>query len=168
MIREARKGSRGCQSGVTRRKLTPSQSPTISLKAAEQIASSSTWKRAAASAGRMIRVARSGACVVVSEPHWGTLAVDATDGGLKRRILAFRCDMQRSGWTGCQLSPLRARVDCSTWVPWSCRTGRWLTGSRPEACGHARRGGRRAELSEDWIGRKGPHSSVSLSSALHS
>lgn len=55
----------------------------------------------------MIRVSRVGARIVVSEPDWGTLAVDAADRSVTRRIANFICDWQvRHGWIGRQLATL--------------------------------------------------------------
>ncbi len=51
----------------------------------------------------LVRVARPGAGVAISDPDWGTLVVDAADRELTRRILTFRCDKQRNGWMGRQL-----------------------------------------------------------------
>lgn len=54
----------------------------------------------------LVRVVRPGGRVVVAEPDYGTLIVDATDRALIQRILAFRCEMTRNGWIGRQLSRL--------------------------------------------------------------
>jgi SAM-dependent methyltransferase len=54
----------------------------------------------------LVRVARPGARVVVADPDWGTLVVDAMDRTLTRRILTFRCEMTRNGWMGRQLPAL--------------------------------------------------------------
>lgn len=50
----------------------------------------------------MIRVLHRGGRIVVSEPDWETLLVDA-DKPVTRRILDARCDCYRSGWIGRQL-----------------------------------------------------------------
>ena len=54
----------------------------------------------------MVRVARSGARIVICDPDWGTLAIDAEDRDLTRRILTVRMDAFRSGWVGRQLPAL--------------------------------------------------------------
>lgn len=46
----------------------------------------------------LVRVARAGARVVVSEPDFGTMVVDAPDQLLTRRILTMRCDTISSPW----------------------------------------------------------------------
>jgi SAM-dependent methyltransferase len=49
----------------------------------------------------MVRVVRRGGRIVVSEPDWETLVVDAADRALTRRILGFWCDrIVRNGWIG--------------------------------------------------------------------
>jgi SAM-dependent methyltransferase len=53
----------------------------------------------------MIRVVHSGGRVVVSEPDWETLLVDA-DRVVTRKILNARSDRFRSGWIGRQLAGL--------------------------------------------------------------
>jgi ubiquinone/menaquinone biosynthesis C-methylase UbiE len=57
----------------------------------------------------LVRVVRPGGRVVVGDPDWGTLVVDATDRTLTRRILAFRGEMGRNGWIGRQLPALASR-----------------------------------------------------------
>jgi SAM-dependent methyltransferase len=54
----------------------------------------------------LVRVARPGARVVVSEPDWETLVVDAPDRAATRRILNARCDRMRHGWIGRRLPGL--------------------------------------------------------------
>jgi ubiquinone/menaquinone biosynthesis C-methylase UbiE len=54
----------------------------------------------------LVRVVRVGGRVVVSDPDWGTLVIDAADRELTRRIVAFRSDQLRSGWIGRQLARL--------------------------------------------------------------
>ena len=56
----------------------------------------------------MSRVVRSGGRIVVSEPDWDTLIVDA-DRDVTRRILHARCDRYRSGRIGRQLAGLFRR-----------------------------------------------------------
>lgn len=56
----------------------------------------------------LIRVAKSGARVVVSDPDWGTLIVDAGDRAITRKLLHFRCDTFANGWMGRQLPGLFA------------------------------------------------------------
>lgn len=51
----------------------------------------------------MVRVTRSGGRIVVSEPDWETLAIDAEDRGLARRLANTICDSHRNGWIGRQL-----------------------------------------------------------------
>jgi SAM-dependent methyltransferase len=46
----------------------------------------------------MVRVSRQGARLVVAEPDWDTLVIDAPEGRLTRAILHFRCDARRGGW----------------------------------------------------------------------
>lgn len=58
----------------------------------------------------MMRVARSGARIVVVDPDWGTLAVDAPDRNVTRKILNFRCDGIRNGWMGRRLFALFQEV----------------------------------------------------------
>jgi ubiquinone/menaquinone biosynthesis C-methylase UbiE len=62
----------------------------------------------AAGVAELVRVTKSGGRVAISEPDWGTLAVD---GGLKEDaspILDFYVDVLRNGWIGRQL-PLLLR-----------------------------------------------------------
>lgn len=55
----------------------------------------------------MIRVAKSGARIVVSEPDWETLVLDCEDRATTRKIVNFICDrMVRNGWVGRQLPRL--------------------------------------------------------------
>jgi ubiquinone/menaquinone biosynthesis C-methylase UbiE len=56
--------------------------------------------------GELVRVARPGARIVVSEPDWETLVVDAPDRAATRRILNARCDRMRHGWIGRRLPGL--------------------------------------------------------------
>jgi len=56
-----------------------------------------------AALAELVRVARPGARLVVSEPGWGTLVVDAPDRALTRAILDAHCDSHRSGWVGRRL-----------------------------------------------------------------
>lgn len=51
----------------------------------------------------MIRVAKAGAYVVISEPDWGTLVINHPDRGLTRKIVNFKCETARNGWIGRQL-----------------------------------------------------------------
>lgn len=51
----------------------------------------------------MVRVGRPGARLVVGEPDWDTLVIDAGDRTLTRAILRFRCDEYHTGWVGRQL-----------------------------------------------------------------
>ena len=53
----------------------------------------------------MIRVVQHGGRIVVSEPDWQTLLVDA-DRAVTRKILDARSDCYRSGWIGRQLAGL--------------------------------------------------------------
>lgn len=55
----------------------------------------------------MARVARSGGRIVASEPDWETLAIDAADRGITRRIVHVIADRSvRHGWIGRQLPRL--------------------------------------------------------------
>lgn len=54
----------------------------------------------------MVRVARRGARITVSEPDWDTLVIDAEDRDLTRRILNAKSDEIRNGWIGRQLARL--------------------------------------------------------------
>ncbi len=54
----------------------------------------------------MIRVARPGARIVVSDPDWETLVIDAPDRDLTRKILNHGCDSVQNGWCGRQLPAL--------------------------------------------------------------
>lgn len=51
----------------------------------------------------LVRVAKPGGRVVVSEPDWGTLAVDGGPKEAARPILDFYVDTLRNGWIGRQL-----------------------------------------------------------------
>ena len=51
----------------------------------------------------MIRVARRGAWIVISEPDWETLVVDMPNKPLTRKILNHFCDETQSGWIGREL-----------------------------------------------------------------
>ena len=53
----------------------------------------------------MIRVVKHGGRIVVSDPDWQTLLVDA-EKAVTRKILDARCDCYRSGWIGRQLMGL--------------------------------------------------------------
>ncbi len=57
----------------------------------------------------MVRVARSEAAIVISEPDWETLVVDA-DPGITRKILNCGCDTTPNGWIGRQLPALFAKA----------------------------------------------------------
>jgi SAM-dependent methyltransferase len=61
----------------------------------------------------MVRVSRSGARLVVAEPDWDTLVIDAPDRRLTRAILHFRCDTWREGWAGRRLRSLLADAGLS-------------------------------------------------------
>jgi SAM-dependent methyltransferase len=61
----------------------------------------------------MARVIRSGARLVVAEPDWDTLVIDAPDRRLTRALLQFRCDAHREGWAGRQLRRLLADAGLS-------------------------------------------------------
>jgi ubiquinone/menaquinone biosynthesis C-methylase UbiE len=55
----------------------------------------------------LVRVTRPGGRVVISEPDWGGVIVNAADRKLTRTLLEYRCDrMTRSGWIGRQLPGL--------------------------------------------------------------
>lgn len=54
----------------------------------------------------MIRVTRPGGRIAVSDPDWGTMAVNGHDRALTRRILGFACDSAPDGWMGRQLPGL--------------------------------------------------------------
>jgi SAM-dependent methyltransferase len=54
----------------------------------------------------IIRVARPGAQVVICDPDWETLAIDAVNKKITRQIVNYRCDVFRSGWIGRQLPAL--------------------------------------------------------------
>lgn len=57
----------------------------------------------------MQRVTRGGGRIVVSEPDWETLAIDAQDRVLTRQIAHAICDNHRNGWIGRQLPGLFAK-----------------------------------------------------------
>jgi ubiquinone/menaquinone biosynthesis C-methylase UbiE len=57
----------------------------------------------------LVRVVRPGGWVVVGDPDFGTLVVDATQRNLTQRILTFRCEMVRNGWIGRQLPAFAQR-----------------------------------------------------------
>lgn len=57
----------------------------------------------------MVRVAKSGASIVVSEPDWGTLVIDNPHKELTRKILNFGCDTTPNGWIGRHLPSLFKR-----------------------------------------------------------
>ncbi len=54
----------------------------------------------------LARVCRYGGRVVVSEPDWGTLAVDVEDRDLARRVLAAIAERVPCGWIGRRLAAL--------------------------------------------------------------
>lgn len=54
----------------------------------------------------MLRVARPEARIVIAEPDWETLVVDASNRALTRSILNFSCDSIHNGWLGRQLPVL--------------------------------------------------------------
>jgi ubiquinone/menaquinone biosynthesis C-methylase UbiE len=56
--------------------------------------------------GELVRVARPGAPIVISEPDWETLVIDAPDRGLFRRLVAHDADRHQQGWIGRQLPRL--------------------------------------------------------------
>ncbi|MEM7482397.1 MAG: methyltransferase domain-containing protein [Acidobacteriota bacterium] len=60
----------------------------------------------AAAVAELMRVCRPGRRVVVSEPDWGTLAVDIDDAALARKVLAAACDLVPQGWIGRRLPGL--------------------------------------------------------------
>jgi ubiquinone/menaquinone biosynthesis C-methylase UbiE len=53
----------------------------------------------------LVRVARRGA-IVISEPDWETLVIDAPDRSLVRRLVAHDTDRHQQGWIGRQLPRL--------------------------------------------------------------
>jgi ubiquinone/menaquinone biosynthesis C-methylase UbiE len=57
----------------------------------------------------MIRVVRSESSVVVADPDWETLVIDAADRAVTRRILNFNCSFAH-GWMGRQLPGLFRRA----------------------------------------------------------
>lgn len=56
----------------------------------------------------LVRVTRPGGRIVVFDPDWDTLIVDAPDRGLARRIRDFNCDRHADGWSARQM-PRRLR-----------------------------------------------------------
>lgn len=62
----------------------------------------------------LVRVARSGARITVSEPDWETLIVDSDDRLRTRQILDARCDQIRHGWIGRQLIGLVSEAGLDT------------------------------------------------------
>ncbi len=54
----------------------------------------------------LVRVARPGARIVVFDPDWDTLVVDAGDKELTRRLVTLISDNHRNGWMGRQLRTL--------------------------------------------------------------
>ncbi len=54
----------------------------------------------------MIRVARPEARIAVTDPDWETLAIDAPNRDLTRKILNHLCNSTRNGWCGRQLPAL--------------------------------------------------------------
>jgi len=65
----------------------------------------------------LVRVARAGARVAISDPDWDTIVIDAADRELTRQIVAFRCDTLRNGWMGRQHTALASQcglVDVTT------------------------------------------------------
>jgi SAM-dependent methyltransferase len=56
-----------------------------------------------AALAELVRLARPGARVVVSEPDWETLVVDAPDQAFTRVVLNARADWPRHGWIGRRL-----------------------------------------------------------------
>ena len=54
----------------------------------------------------LVRVARPGARIVVAEPDWDTLIVDAPDRAATRQVVHRKCDTVRHGWMGRQLPGL--------------------------------------------------------------
>ena len=57
----------------------------------------------------LVRVTRQGGRVVVFDPDYDTLVVDAADKKLTRRIVAFISDSHREGWMGRRLRALAAQ-----------------------------------------------------------
>src|SRR5262249_15158211 len=54
----------------------------------------------------MVRGARPGARIVVADRDWETLAIDAPNRAITRKIVAFHCDSGGSRWIGRQLRRL--------------------------------------------------------------
>lgn len=52
----------------------------------------------------MVRVTGRGGRIVVSEPDWETLVIDAEDRALTRQLANTICDSHRNGWIGRQLA----------------------------------------------------------------
>ncbi len=57
----------------------------------------------------LVRVCRDGGRIAVSEPDWGTVAVDASDRAVTRRLAEYFCDGLRNGWAGRRLRRLLKR-----------------------------------------------------------
>lgn len=55
-----------------------------------------------------VRVLRTGGRIVVAEPDWDSLLIDAPDRAATRAIVNFRCDSYCQGWIGRQLARLLA------------------------------------------------------------
>jgi ubiquinone/menaquinone biosynthesis C-methylase UbiE len=58
----------------------------------------------------LVRVAKSGAAVVVVDPDWETLMIDAPDHAVTRRVVGALCAETRHGWMGRQLPRLFRRA----------------------------------------------------------
>jgi ubiquinone/menaquinone biosynthesis C-methylase UbiE len=54
----------------------------------------------------LVRVSRRGAPIVISEPDWETVVIDAPDRDLFRRVVAHDADRHQQGWIGRQLPRL--------------------------------------------------------------
>jgi SAM-dependent methyltransferase len=61
----------------------------------------------------MVRVARPGACVAVTAPDLGTLAVDSAYRDVTRRLVDFVCDEETNGWIGRQVPGLLHDLGCT-------------------------------------------------------
>lgn len=59
----------------------------------------------------MIRVTKPKGIIVIGEPDWGTLAINAPERNLTRRILNAGCDVLANGWIGRQLYALFNQCD---------------------------------------------------------
>jgi ubiquinone/menaquinone biosynthesis C-methylase UbiE len=55
-----------------------------------------------AALAELLRVCRPGRRVVVADPDWGLVAIDAEDRALTRRLLDFLCDEYANGWAAHQ------------------------------------------------------------------